>query len=185
VGLSPNSTLFVEHGAVGAAWLNWKISSEAYSIATMMKSTSSIVSTFCDWGLVAWDFFRVEGFYGQPFLSSDVSASVRGSFGGVTSPLSFLSSSPSSSWFTSSPPPSAGESDAVSFDALFFSSLSMSYTSSFFFFLFVLLGPSYSISVTNGLSMMLGLKISACSTGTRNSAGHSLVISSMSSSVNL
>jgi hypothetical protein len=40
----------------------------------------------------------------NPSFSWTSPASVRGSFGGVTSPSSCLSSSPSSSWFTSSPP---------------------------------------------------------------------------------
>jgi hypothetical protein len=145
-----------------------------------MRSASSTVSTFCDRSLLARDFFRAEGFCGETFLFLDVSSSIGGSFGGVTSPFSCLSYSPSSSWFTSSPPPPPSESDAVSSDALF-----MSYTSSFFLFFLVLLGPSHSIWVTKGLLMMSGLKSSVYLTGTRNSFGHSLDISFMSSSINL
>jgi hypothetical protein len=124
------------------------------------------------------------GFYGETFHFFDVSTSVRGYFGSITSSFSCLSSSPSSSCFTSLPPPPAGELGAVSSDVLFFSSLSMSYTSSSFFFFFALLSLSYSVRVTKGISMMSGSERFVASTGTRNSAGHSLVISSMYSSVN-
>jgi hypothetical protein len=78
------------------------------------------VSIFRDLGLLARDFFCAEGFFGETFLFFDVSTSIRGSFGDVTSPFSFLSSSPSSSWFTSLPHP-PGELGAVSYDAMSFS----------------------------------------------------------------
>jgi hypothetical protein len=171
VGSSPNSTLSADDDALDIAQLEWiacwmslssfsilsyidsffspclcKISYEASSTAMMMSLILFTVSTFCDLGLLAWVFFHVEGFYGEKLCFFDVSTSIRGSFGGVTSPFYFLSpSSPPSSWFTSSsPPPPAGESGAVSSNALSFSSLSMSYTSSFsfFFFIFALLCPS-------------------------------------------
>jgi hypothetical protein len=131
-------------------------------------------------------FFSAEGFSRETFLFYNASVLMRGSFGGVDSPLSFISlSSPPSSWFTSSPPPSAGESILLSSDALSSTSVSMSWTSSFFFFFFASLSPSYSVWVTKGIPMMSGSKISASSTSTKNYVGHSLVISIMSSSVNL
>jgi hypothetical protein len=154
--------------------------SEVSNTATMMRSISSTMSTVYNGGLLALEFFHDEGFLGEPFIFLDVSIFGRGSLGGVTSPCSCFSSSPSSSSLsTSSPPPPSGESGVVSFDALF-----SSYTSSFFFFL-LLLGASYSSRVTTGLPMRSGSESSVCSAGTRNSAGHSLVISSIYSSVSL
>jgi hypothetical protein len=115
------------------------MSSEVYDTVAMMSSISSTVSIVCKWVLLARDFFHAEGFFGETFLFFNISASVRGYLGGVTSPYFCLSSSPSSSfWSTSSSPPSPGDSDAISSDVLF-----ISYTSSLFFFL-LLLGPSYS-----------------------------------------
>jgi hypothetical protein len=86
-----------------------------------------------------FDFFHDEGFYGEPFIFLDVSIPMMGFLSGVTSPCSYLFSSPSSSYlYTSSPPPPSGESGVVSFDVLL-----NSCTSSFFFFL-LLLGVPYS-----------------------------------------
>jgi hypothetical protein len=129
---------------------------------------------------LAFEFFRDKGFFGEHFLFLDVSSFMMGSLGDVTSSCFYFFSSPSSSsLYTSSPPPPLGESVVVFFDALI-----NSCTSSFFFFL-LLLGASYSSQVTTRLLMRLGLESFVCSTGKRNSTGHSLVISSMSSSVSL
>jgi hypothetical protein len=156
------------------------MSYEVSDTIAMISSMSSTVSTVWNGGLVAFDFFCDEGFFGEPFLFLEVSASGRGYLGSGTSPFFFLSSPPSSSSLsTSSPPPSSGEFGVVSFDALL-----NSCTSSFFFFL-LLLGASYSSRVTTRLSMRLGSDSYAWSTSTRNYAGHSLVISSMSSSMSL
>jgi hypothetical protein len=136
--------------------LQYKISSDVSDTMMMMRSMSSTVSTVCNLGLLALDFFRDEGFMGETFLFLDVSASSRGSLGSVTSPYLCFSSSPlSSSLSTSSPPPPLGESKIVSSDVLF-----NSYTSSFFFLL-LLLGASYSSRVTTGLLMRLGSDSSA------------------------
>jgi hypothetical protein len=156
-----------------------KISSEVSATTVMMRSITSTVSIVCDWGLLAHAFFHAEGFFGETFIFLDFSTSVRGSLGGVTLPCSCLSSLFFSSWFTSSPPPPPGESGTISSDALF-----ISCTSSFFFFL-ELLGPSYSSRVTTGFSMRSGSESSVYLTSTRNFAGHSLVISSIYSSVSL
>jgi hypothetical protein len=162
------------------ASLHCKISFEVSDTAVMMRSISSTVSTVSNGGLLARDFFHNEGFFGEPFLFLDVSISVRGFLGGVTLPCSCFSSSPSSSSLsTSSPPPPSGESGVASSDAL-----CVSCTSSFFFFFFFL-GPSYSSWVTTGLPMRSRSESYVCSTGTRNSTGHSFVIYSMSSSVSL
>jgi hypothetical protein len=68
-------------------------------------------------GLLSFDFFRDEGFIGEPFIFLDVSVSVNVSLGGVTFPFLCLSSPPSSYYLsTSSPPPPLGESGVVSFD---------------------------------------------------------------------
>jgi hypothetical protein len=129
---------------------------------------------------LAFEFFRDEGFFGEPFLFLDVSIFGGGSLGGVTSPCSYFSSSPSSSSLsTLSPPPPSSEFDVISFDALFGSCTSS------LFFLLLLLGASYSSRVTRGLPMRSGSKSSIYSIGTRNSEGHSLFISSISSSMNL
>jgi hypothetical protein len=125
-----------------------------------------------------FDFFHDEVFFGESFLFLDVYVSSRGSLGGVTSPYLCLSSSPSSSSFsTSSPSPPSGESDAVSSDAL---CISFTYS---FLLLLLLLGASYTSHVTTGLPMRSGLYSYVRSTGTKNSLGHSLVISSISSLV--
>jgi hypothetical protein len=112
------------------------MSSKVSDITAMMRSISSTVSIVCKWGLLAHDFFHVEGFFGETFFFLDVSVSIRGYLGNVTLPYSFLYSSPSSSSLsTSSPPPPLGESGVVSSDVM-----CISCTSSFFFFL-LLLGP--------------------------------------------
>jgi hypothetical protein len=129
-------------------------------------------------------FFLAECFRRETFLFFDVSASIGESFGGETLPLDFISLS-SPPCFTSSPPPPAGESDPISSQALSSSSVSMFCTSSFFFFFFTLVYPSCSTRVAKGVPMMSGSKSYAYSTSTRNSAGHYLVIFSISSSVNL
>jgi hypothetical protein len=145
-----------------------------------MRSMSSTVITVWNGGLLAFEFFHAKGFFGETFIFLDVSVSVRGYLGSVTSPLSFLYSSPSTySFSTSSPPLPLGESDVVSSDVLF-----NFCTSSFFFFL-LLLGASYSLQVTIGLPLRLGSQSSIYLTGMRNFARHSLVISSISSSVSL
>jgi hypothetical protein len=101
----------------------------------MMKYISSIVSTVCICGLVDLGFFHDVGFMGETFLFLEVLASSIGSLSSVTSPYFWLSSSPlSSSLSTFSSPPPLGESEAVSFDALF---KSCTYS---FFFLLILLG---------------------------------------------
>jgi hypothetical protein len=143
---------------------------------TMMKSISSIMSIVCICSLLNLGFFHDVGFMGETFILLEVSSLSIGSLGGVTSPCFFLSYSPlSSSLYTSSSPPPLGESEVVSSNVLF-----NSYTSSFFFLL-LLLGASYSLRVTIGLLMRLGLDNSAWSTGIRRYVGHSLVISSVSS----
>jgi hypothetical protein len=92
---------------------------------------------------LSFDLFHDEGFFEEPFLFFDVSASMMGFLGGVTSPCSYLFSSPSSSSLsTLSPPPPLGESGVVSFDPLL-----NSCTSSLFSFL-LLLGASYYSRVT-------------------------------------
>jgi hypothetical protein len=114
------------------------MSFEVSDTSTMIRSMPSTMRIVWNGVLLVFDFFHNEGFIGEPFLFLDVFASVSGSLGDVTSPYFCLSSSPSSSSFsTSSPPSPSGESDVVSFDALL-----NSYTSSFFFFL-LLLGVSY------------------------------------------
>jgi hypothetical protein len=89
---------------------------------------------------MAFDFFRDEGFVGEPFLFLDVSASGKGYLGSVTSPCFYLSSrtSSSSSLSTLSPPPPSGESSVVSFDA------QLNFWASSFFFFMLLLDASYS-----------------------------------------
>jgi hypothetical protein len=161
-----------------------QVSSKASSTTAIIRSTSSSLSMDFILGLLAHFFFLNEGLCRETFFFFDVSALVGGSFGSVTSPLScFYPSSPPSSWFTLSPPPLAGELGLLSSKVLSSSSISIFYTSSFFFFFFTLVCPSCSTWVTKGLPMMSGLEISASLTGTRNSAGHSLVISSIYSSV--
>jgi hypothetical protein len=82
------------------------MSSEVFDIAEMMRSISSTMRTVCNGGFLAREFFFAKSFFGKTFLFLDVSIYGRGYLGGVTSPCSFLSSSPSSSsWSTSSPPP--------------------------------------------------------------------------------
>jgi hypothetical protein len=128
---------------------------------------------------LAFEFFRNEGFFEEPFIFLDLSASVMGSLGGVTLPCSCFFSSPSSSSLSTFSPPSSGESGVVSFDVLLHSC-----TSSFFFFL-LFLGASYYSQVTIGSLIRSGSESSICLIGTGNSAGHPLVISSMSSFVSL
>jgi hypothetical protein len=146
----------------------------------MMKSMSSIMSTVCICGLLDLDFFDDVSFMGETFLLLDASTSLMGSLGGFTFPYFCLSSSPLfSSFSTSSSPPPPGELEAVSSDALFIS------CTFYFFSLLLLLGALYSSRVTMGLSIRSGSDNLAWSTGIRNFAGHSLLISSMSSSVSL
>jgi hypothetical protein len=115
------------------------MSSKVSDTIEMIRSMSSTMNTVWNGGLLAFDFFCNEGFIEEPFLFLDVSASVWGYLGVVTSPSFYLYYSPSSfSLSTLSPPSPSGESGVVSFDALL-----NSYTSSLFFFL-LLLGASYS-----------------------------------------
>jgi hypothetical protein len=155
------------------------MSPEVSDTMEMMRSISSTVSTVCNGGLLAREFFCVESFFGEKFIFLDVLVFGRGSLGVFMSPCSFFYSSPlSSSWSTSSPPPPPGGFGVVSSDVL-----CISCTSSFFLLLFP--GPSYSSWVTTGLLMRSGLESYVCLNGTRNFIGHSLVISSISSSVSL
>jgi hypothetical protein len=160
-----------------------KISSKVSSTTAIMRSMSSTVSTFFNWGLLVRAFFLVEGFSGEKFLFYYVFVVVRGSFGGVSSPSPFFSPSSPPSWFTSSPPLPLGESGLLSFEVLY--SSSVSWTSSFFFFFFAFLCPVCSTQVTKGLPMISGSKSSAYSTGIRNFLGRYFVISSISFSISL
>jgi hypothetical protein len=71
----------------------YKISSEASSMTAIIRSTSSSVSVDFILGLLAHVFFLSEDFCGETFIFFDVLASVRGSFGSVTSPFSLFSPS--------------------------------------------------------------------------------------------
>jgi hypothetical protein len=113
----------------------------------------------------AFDFFREEGFRGEPFLFFIIS----------TSSLGLCSTSSKSSPL----PPCFGVMDVVLTDLLSTSWISSSFFVCFVFF--VLLGPGVFYAAS-GLSMS---EISAGSTKIRRSANHSLVISSRSSSVSL
>jgi hypothetical protein len=53
------------------------MSSEVFDTAEMIRLISSTVSTVWNGGLVAFDFFRGEGFNEEPFIFLDVSASLR------------------------------------------------------------------------------------------------------------
>jgi hypothetical protein len=94
-----------------------------------MKLKSSKVRVISSLVLVAFNFFLEEGFGGETFLLFEGSSS---SLGGVTFPLFYLTSIPSS--------PLSTEMDAVYMDAL-----SRSWTSSVFF---ILLGPTVSGAVS-------------------------------------
>jgi hypothetical protein len=113
------------------------MSYEASDTSAMMKSKPSIVSTVRSFNLLSLDLFCDVGFVGETFILFDGYASSRGFHGGVTLPCSYLSSSPSFSYFsslsTSPPPPAPGESKAESSEALL-----SSYTSSFFFLILLL-----------------------------------------------
>jgi hypothetical protein len=67
--------------------LSYTISYFAPFLYKISSEASSTVSTFFYWGLLAWVFFLAEVFCGGNFLFFYVSASVGGSFGGVTLPL--------------------------------------------------------------------------------------------------
>jgi hypothetical protein len=155
------------------------MSYEVSNTTVMISSLSSTINIVWNGGLLAFDFFRDEDFVGEPFLFLDVSIFVRGSLSSVTLSCFLLYSSPSSSYFYSSSPPPSSESNVVSFDALLHSCIS------YFFLFLLLLGASYSSRVTIGLLMRSGSEIYSWSTSTRNSTGHSLVFSSMSSSMSL
>jgi hypothetical protein len=139
----------------------YAISNESSCRDAMRNLKSSEVRTIYILVMVAFDFFREEGFRGKPFLF----------FRGSTSYPFFYSTYLS---FNSSPStPCSGDMEAVFTDAL-----SNSWTSSVFFVLLIS-GVSYAIF---GLSMF---DISAESTGIRRSNNQSLVISSKSSSISL
>jgi hypothetical protein len=123
------------------------MSSEVSSMAVMMRSISSIMSTFFDSGLLEPTFFLDEDFSRETFLFCDASIVVRESFGGVTSHFSCLSHYfPPSSWFNSSSPPLADESGLLSSDVLSSSSV---YVLDFVLFL-LLLCDSLSIILSLG-----------------------------------
>jgi hypothetical protein len=62
------------------------MSFEVSDTMKMIRSMPSTMSTVWNGGLLAFDFFRDEGFFRESFLFWDVSTSVRGSLGDVTSP---------------------------------------------------------------------------------------------------
>jgi hypothetical protein len=99
-----------------------------------MKSKSSKVRAVCILVMVAFDFFRDEGFRGGTFLFFEGSSS---SLGGVTS-LGLYSAS------TSSPPPRSGDMEAIFPEVLL-----KLWTSSVFF----CSGVFYSLWVSFGLSI--------------------------------
>jgi hypothetical protein len=101
-----------------------------------MKSKSSGVRIVCNLVIVAFDFFREEGFGGETFLFFKGSSS---SLGSVTSPFFFSAYVPSISLPS---PPLFGEMKVVFMDVL-----SKSQTSSVFF---ILLGPGVSDTVFVG-----------------------------------
>jgi hypothetical protein len=148
------------------------ISSEESLRAMMMKSKSSTVSTVFILVMVAFNFFREEGFKGETFLFFRESTS---SLGGVTSPGFYLVPFPFSS-STSSSPPQSGDIEEVFPEALL-----KSWTSSVFFVLLGL-GVSCSLCIVSGIS---GSNISGGFAGRRIYAGQSLVILSRSYSVSL
>jgi hypothetical protein len=159
-------------------FISLQISFEASDITTIMKSKSSTMNTVCNFSLLSLDFFRDVSFVGEIFLFLDVSSSSRGFLGGVTSPCFCLYSFPlSSSLSTLSSPPTLGDSEVVSSDALLSSCI---YS---FFFLLLLPGVSDSLPVTTELPIRLGSDIFVRSKGIRSSAGHSLHTSSRSSSM--
>jgi hypothetical protein len=136
-------------------------------------------------GLLAHILFLPEDFFGETFLLCGVTVPVGGSSGSVASPppcSSSLSSPPSCPSTSSSPP--TGESESLYPEALSSSSLSMSWTSTFFCFFFVSLDClTCSTRVTIELPMVSDSSSSSSMKGTRNSSGHSSVIYSISSSI--
>jgi len=155
---SPNSRISDKEGTVCNFWINWiaqcislsssstlpyksscfapyiyKITSDSSSITLGTKPISSSMRVASIWGLLAWVFFLAKGFCRETFLFFGVSVLVGGSFSGVSSPSPcFSTSSPPPYSFTLSPRPT-GYPDPFSLEALSFSSVCTSWTSSFSF----------------------------------------------------